>query len=71
MDVESSTEQLGKSQGSDSDKNKPTYTSILGIEKARSEAERLYQTSIDALSIFSNNADSLRALAKFIVHRSF
>ena len=71
LDVESSTEQLGKSQGSDSANDKATYTSILGIEKARSEAEKLYQTSIDALSIFSNNADSLRALAKFIVHRSF
>ena len=71
LDVESSTEELGKSQGSDSANDKATYTSILGIEKARSEAERLYQTSIDALSIFSNNADPLRALAKFIVHRSF
>ena len=71
LDVESSTEELGKSQGSDSANDKATYTSILGIEKARSEAEKLYQTSIDALSIFSNNADPLRALAKFIVHRSF
>lgn len=71
LDVESSTEQLGKSQGSDSANHKATYTSILGIEKARSEAERLYQSSIDALDIFADSADSLRALAKFIVHRSF
>jgi len=71
LDVESSTEELGKSQGSDSANDKATYTSILGIEKARSEAEKLYQTSIDALSIFSTSADPLRALAKFIVHRSF
>ena len=71
LDVESSTEELGKSQGSDSANDKATYTSILGLEKARSEAERLYQTSIDALSIFSASADPLRALAKFIVHRSF
>ena len=71
LDVESSTEQLGKSQGSDSANHKATYTSILGIEKARSEAERLYQSSIDALAIFADSADSLRALAKFIVHRSF
>lgn len=70
LDVECSTEQLGKSQGSDSANNKATYTSILGIEKARSEAERLYQTSIDALDIFTDSADTLRALAKFIVHRS-
>ena len=70
LDVECSTEQLGKSQGSDSANDKATYTSILGIEKARSEAERLYQTSIDALDIFTDSADTLRALAKFIVHRS-
>lgn len=71
LDVESSTEQLGKSQGSDSDNNKATYTSILGIEKAKSEAERLYQESLEALSPFDDKAEPLRALAKFIVHRSF
>jgi geranylgeranyl diphosphate synthase type II len=71
LDVESSTEELGKSQGSDSDNNKATYTSILGIEKARSEAERLYQQSLEALSIFGDRAQSLRALARFIVHRTF
>jgi len=71
LDVESSTEQLGKSQGSDSDNNKSTYTSILGIEKAKSEAERLYQESLEALSPFDDKAEPLRALAKFIVHRSF
>ena len=71
LDVESSTEQLGKSQGSDSDNNKATYTSILGIEMARSEAERLYQHSLEALYLFGDSAQSLRSLAQFIVHRSF
>ena len=71
LDVESSTEQLGKSQGSDSHNNKATYTSILGIEKAKLEAERLYQESLEALSPFDDKAEPLRALAKFIVHRSF
>ena len=70
LDVESSTEALGKSQGSDSANNKATYTSILGIEKARSEAERLYQQSLEALSPFGDQAQSLGVLAKFIVHRS-
>lgn len=71
LDVESSTEQLGKNQGSDSDNNKATYTSILGIEEAKSEAERLYQQSLESLSAFGDRAQSLRALAQFIVHRSF
>ena len=38
LDVESSTEQLGKQQGSDATNQKSTYTSILGLEEARSEA---------------------------------
>ena len=71
LDVESSTEKLGKSQGSDSANNKATYTSILGVERARTEASQLYAQSIDALSLFADRAESLRALAKFIVHRSF
>ena len=69
LDVESSTEALGKSQGSDSANNKATYTSILGIEKARSEANQLYQQSLEALSPFGDRAQSLGILAKFIVHR--
>ena len=71
LDIESPTEQLGKSQGSDSANNKATYTSILGMDRARSEVERLYQSSVDALAVFGNSADPLRALARFIVHRSF
>jgi geranylgeranyl diphosphate synthase type II len=71
LDVESSTEQLGKKQGSDSANNKATYTSILGVERARTEASQLYAQSIDALSLFADRAESLRALAKFIVHRTF
>lgn len=71
LDVESSTEQLGKSQGLDSANDKATYTRILGVDSARAEAGRLYEESIEALSIFATSADSLRALAKFIVHRSF
>jgi geranylgeranyl pyrophosphate synthase len=43
----------------------------LGIEKAKSEAECLYQESLEALSPFDDKAEPLRALAKFIVHRSF
>lgn len=70
LDVESSTEELGKSQGSDSANNKATYTSTLGIEKAKSEAERLYQQSLEALSPFGEQAQSLVMLAKFIVHRT-
>ena len=70
LDVESSTEQLGKQQGSDANNQKSTYTSILGLEQARSEAAALYQQSMQALDIFADKADSLRAIADFIIKRN-
>ena len=70
LDVESSTEQLGKQQGSDATNQKSTYTSILGLEEARSEALALYQQSMQALDIFAEKADSLRVIADFIIKRN-
>jgi geranylgeranyl diphosphate synthase type II len=70
LDVESSTEQLGKQQGSDVTNQKSTYTSILGLEQARAEAAALYNQSMQALEIFADKADSLRAIASFIIKRN-
>jgi geranylgeranyl diphosphate synthase type II len=71
LDVESSTEQLGKLQGSDSANGKSTYTSILGIEAARSQASELYHHSMSCLEPFGERAKSLRSLASFIVNRAY
>ena len=70
LDVESSTEQLGKQQGSDASNGKSTYTSILGLERARREAAELFDHSIQALQCFGEKADPLRAIAGFIVQRN-
>lgn len=70
LDVESSTEMLGKQQGSDLTNQKSTYTSILGLEQARSEAAALYQKSMQALDIFGDRASMLRTIAAFIIKRN-
>jgi len=70
LDVESSTEQLGKQQGSDATNLKSTYTSILGLERARSEAAKLFDQSMEILENFGEKADPLRAIAAFIVKRN-
>lgn len=69
LDVISDTEQLGKPQGSDSDKNKPTYVSLLGLDEAKSLAESLSDKAIAALSAFPASAEPLRAIAAFVVSR--
>jgi geranylgeranyl pyrophosphate synthase len=71
LDVESSTEQLGKQQGSDAANNKSTYTSLLGLDRARNQAASLYQQSIDSLEVFADRAEPLRQLASFIVNRAY
>lgn len=71
LDVESPTDQLGKNQGSDQARNKPTYTSLLGLEEAKSKAKALSQASFDALEEFDERADPLRAIAEYIVARRF
>ena len=71
LDELSSTEQLGKTQGSDRANQKSTYVSMLGMQEAQAEAQRLYQQSISALDLFAERAEPLRALANFIVQRTY
>jgi len=70
LDVESSTETLGKRQGADLARNKPTYTSLLGLDMARQKLCDLHQSSLSALTDFGSRADHLRAIANFIVQRN-
>ena len=69
LDVVGDTSQLGKPQGSDSDKNKPTYVSVLGLDEAKALANSLSEKAIAALQEFPASADPLRELAAFVVSR--
>ena len=71
IDVESSTDQLGKQQGSDIANGKPTYTSLLGLDEARSQVTGLFDKSLNYLDIFGERADPLRYIARFIVNRAY
>ena len=69
LDVTADTHTLGKQQGADLAHNKPTFVSLLGIEQAQAQANRLYQQALDALGGFDYRADHLRDLAAYIVQR--
>lgn len=71
LDAEASTATLGKTAGKDAEQNKPTYVSLLGVTEAKSLAESLRQDAHAALDGFGAKAQRLRALADFIVLRSF
>ncbi|MFK7794646.1 MAG: polyprenyl synthetase family protein [Gammaproteobacteria bacterium] len=69
LDVISDTDTLGKPQGSDSDQNKPTYVSILGLEESEKRCDTFYQLALNCLDEFKPSSKSLRMLAEHIVCR--
>jgi len=69
LDVEGATETIGKPQGSDQDRDKPTYPNLLGMSEAKATAERLCREAIVALDCFDGRADPLRLIAEYIVRR--
>ena len=70
LDIEGDTEVIGKRQGSDAAKAKPTYPALLGIEGARQHLARLLDEALGALESFDSEADTLRAMADYVVARS-
>src|SRR5699024_5566693 len=54
LDIESTTETLGKTLGADMAHHKATYPALLGLQQAKALAERLYTEAIGALDVFDN-----------------
>ncbi len=69
LDVTASAEKLGKPVGSDAENEKVTYVSLLGLEEARRLAAQRTAEAVEALSVFGDNADSLRILADALLCR--
>ena len=69
LDIEGTTEQLGKDAGSDEARGKATYPAVVGLADAKRRADELVEIALDALSIFDEKADPLREIAKYIVYR--
>ena len=70
LDVTASTEQLGKTAGSDAGLGKATYPAFFGIEKTRTLAAEAADQAVSALADFDERAEPLRALAQYIVSRT-
>jgi farnesyl diphosphate synthase len=69
LDATADSATLGKTAGKDAADNKPTYVSILGLEKSKELAEKLREEAHQAVKQFGNGAQRLRELADLIVQR--
>ena len=70
LDVTASTEQLGKTAGSDAGLGKATYPAFFGVAKTRLLAAEAAERAAAALEAFDERAEPLRALAQYIVSRT-
>ncbi|MDF1485062.1 polyprenyl synthetase family protein [Ramlibacter sp. H39-3-26] len=71
LDVTADSATLGKTAGKDAAQDKPTYVSLLGLERARAHARKLLaqaQQALDGSGLRDTRA--LRALALAVVERS-
>ncbi|WP_254606983.1 polyprenyl synthetase family protein [Rhodoferax sp. BAB1] len=70
LDVTADSATLGKTAGKDAEQDKPTYVSILGLERSRAYAQELHAQALAALDASGlADARALRALADMVVDR--
>jgi farnesyl diphosphate synthase len=69
LDVEGSAAETGKPVGADAAAGKATFVSILGVERARAQAELLIRQAVEHLELFERRAELLREAARFVIAR--
>ena len=69
LDVEGSEAETGKPVGADAAAGKATVVSILGIERARAQAELLIRQAVAHLDLFEQRAELFREAARFVIAR--
>jgi farnesyl diphosphate synthase/geranylgeranyl diphosphate synthase type II len=69
LDVTADTVTLGKQQGADVARNKPTYVSLLGLLPAQAKLQQLHDAALHALSSRAIVSQQLQSLAGYIVKR--
>jgi len=70
LNVESTTEQLGKAAGCDAKRGKATYPAFFGLEKSRGMAADAVKNAVLVLDRFGTGTEPLRELALYIINRN-
>ena len=70
LDVEGNEKTVGKKTGKDEVAGKATFVSLLGVDRARDQAEALVVQACEHLDLFGEKADPLKRMAQFVIKRS-
>jgi len=69
LDMTQTSEQLGKTAGKDVNAEKVTYPSLYGLEESEKMAAHLISVGSNALDSFGARAETLKAIARYLVER--
>ena len=70
LDAEGNEKAVGKKTGKDKEAGKATFVSLLGVDRARDQAEVLVAQACEHLDFFGEKTDSLKRMAQFVITRS-
>lgn len=70
LDIEASSEQLGKTAGKDAEQNKSTYPNLLGMVEAKNLLDVYAKKMQASLSAIPRDTSALQHIADFAVNRS-
>ena len=71
LEVDHDTATLGKSAQSDTENDKSTYPSLLGVQAARERAEALHSAVLNGLNAIGRDATGLEWIANFVHGRGY
>ena len=69
LNATSTTEELGKSAGSDAEQRKATFVQVYGLSEARRRAGKSLERALEALEGIRGDTAGLAGLARFVRHR--
>ncbi len=69
LNVEGDPAIMGKAAGTDKNRKKSTYPSLLGLNKSKDFAKNIINNALQAIESFDNKADPLRAIATYVLKR--
>jgi geranylgeranyl pyrophosphate synthase len=71
LDVTGDASTLGKATGADSERAKPTHPAVIGIAASQQRVHLLHTQAIHSLTPFGERAETLRALAHWLLSRQY
>ena len=61
---------MGKAVGTDAERDKNTFPSVMGLAESQTYARQLVEKALHAIESFDNKSEPLRGIAQYIIKRN-